>query len=310
MASAKCIVCGKTAYAAEQIRPVDDIVFHKNCFRCTHCNSVLKLGNYASLDGKYYCKPHFKQLFALKGNYNEGFGTEKHSAQWNHKDGDIKPQETIAVENKATNVVEIVPRKEDPTTKKEVASKKEEPKITKKEDSPQWKGAVVSKQEQKFDLPIKKEVVPRQEVAKITKKEEIPIKKEAVVSKQGEPTITKKEETPIKKDEEVSKQGELKITKKEEIPTKKEVAVSKQEPIITKEEEIPTKKEVVLTKEEPKVIKKEEPPLPQKETTYNQDTARIAAITELESKVDKMMNRLKDRKLKISQLQKDIEQLG
>lgn len=30
-------------------------------------------------------KPHFKQLFALKGNYNEGFGTEKHSAQWINK---------------------------------------------------------------------------------------------------------------------------------------------------------------------------------------------------------------------------------
>jgi len=33
---------------------------------------MLKLGNYAALEGKFYCKPHFKQLFALKGNYNEG----------------------------------------------------------------------------------------------------------------------------------------------------------------------------------------------------------------------------------------------
>jgi hypothetical protein len=27
--------------------------------------------------GVYFCKPHFKQLFALKGNYSEGFGKNK-----------------------------------------------------------------------------------------------------------------------------------------------------------------------------------------------------------------------------------------
>ncbi|GCC22006.1 hypothetical protein chiPu_0000390 [Chiloscyllium punctatum] len=32
------------------------------------------LGNYASLHGQMYCKPHFKQLFKSKGNYDEGFG--------------------------------------------------------------------------------------------------------------------------------------------------------------------------------------------------------------------------------------------
>jgi hypothetical protein len=65
---------------------------------------VLSLGNYAALEGAYYCKPHFKQLFALKGNYrcacascvcvcvsdqshamcdhSEGFGKEQHKKQW------------------------------------------------------------------------------------------------------------------------------------------------------------------------------------------------------------------------------------
>jgi hypothetical protein len=33
----------------------------------------LQLGNYAALNGTFYCKPHFKQLFALKGNYSDGF---------------------------------------------------------------------------------------------------------------------------------------------------------------------------------------------------------------------------------------------
>lgn len=35
--------------------------------KCEECNCTLKLGNYASLAGKYYCKTHFKQLFKLKG---------------------------------------------------------------------------------------------------------------------------------------------------------------------------------------------------------------------------------------------------
>ena len=40
------------------------------------------LGNYAALKGKFYCKPHFKQLFAEKGNYDEGFGDEQHKKKW------------------------------------------------------------------------------------------------------------------------------------------------------------------------------------------------------------------------------------
>ncbi|XP_006879542.1 PREDICTED: xin actin-binding repeat-containing protein 2-like [Elephantulus edwardii] len=43
------------------------------------------LGNYASLHGKIYCKPHFKQLFKSKGNYDEGFGHKQHKDRWNCK---------------------------------------------------------------------------------------------------------------------------------------------------------------------------------------------------------------------------------
>jgi hypothetical protein len=34
------------------------------------------------MEGKTYCKPHFKQLFKSKGNYDEGFGKEKATAKW------------------------------------------------------------------------------------------------------------------------------------------------------------------------------------------------------------------------------------
>eukprot|EP00026_Physarum_polycephalum_P017139 Phypoly_transcript_18253.p1 GENE.Phypoly_transcript_18253~~Phypoly_transcript_18253.p1 ORF type:complete len:212 (+),score=48.17 Phypoly_transcript_18253:100-735(+) len=112
MSNPKCAVCGKTAYAAEQVRPTDDVVLHKTCFRCAQCNTVLKLGNFAGLDGKYYCKPHFKQLFALKGNYNEGFGTEKHSANWLHKDGE-HPEEKKVEEKKVEEKKKPEPKVEE-----------------------------------------------------------------------------------------------------------------------------------------------------------------------------------------------------
>eukprot|EP01100_Stratorugosa_tubuloviscum_P011254 TRINITY_DN49_c0_g2_i1.p1 TRINITY_DN49_c0_g2~~TRINITY_DN49_c0_g2_i1.p1 ORF type:complete len:107 (+),score=48.28 TRINITY_DN49_c0_g2_i1:271-591(+) len=86
--NAKCHVCAKTVYINDLI-VADEKSYHKSCFRCAECNNVLRLGNYASLNGRTYCKPHFKQLFKLKGNYNEGFGQEKLTEQWanNRREG-------------------------------------------------------------------------------------------------------------------------------------------------------------------------------------------------------------------------------
>uniref|UniRef100_A0A8C9CCD9 Xin actin binding repeat containing 2 n=1 Tax=Phocoena sinus TaxID=42100 RepID=A0A8C9CCD9_PHOSS len=79
-----CILCQKTVYPMECL-VADRQSFHKSCFRCHHCNSKLSLGNYASLHGQIYCKPHFKQLFKSKGNYDEGFGRKQHKDRWNCK---------------------------------------------------------------------------------------------------------------------------------------------------------------------------------------------------------------------------------
>jgi hypothetical protein len=79
----KCFFCGKSVYAMEK-GEADGMVFHKNCFRCEHCKKVTKIGSYAALGGKIYCKPHFKQLFKSKGNYSEGFGVEQHKHKWDH----------------------------------------------------------------------------------------------------------------------------------------------------------------------------------------------------------------------------------
>jgi hypothetical protein len=66
-----CVGCGKTVYPIEKIT-VDDKLqrrsYHKGCFRCLHCKSVLDVTNYVCTDGYIYCKPHFKELFATKGN--------------------------------------------------------------------------------------------------------------------------------------------------------------------------------------------------------------------------------------------------
>lgn len=79
-----CQVCQKKVYPMESLI-ADKQNFHKSCFRCVHCSSKLSLGNYASLHGHIYCKPHFKQLFKSKGNYYEGFGQKPHKELWSSK---------------------------------------------------------------------------------------------------------------------------------------------------------------------------------------------------------------------------------
>ena len=61
-------MCDKPVYAMEKVQ-ADGIVVHKWCFRCAECNCKVSVGSYASLDGVIYCKPHFKQLFQLRGRY-------------------------------------------------------------------------------------------------------------------------------------------------------------------------------------------------------------------------------------------------
>uniref|UniRef100_A0A8D0G038 LIM zinc-binding domain-containing protein n=1 Tax=Strix occidentalis caurina TaxID=311401 RepID=A0A8D0G038_STROC len=99
-----CRLCQQRVYPMECL-VADKQNFHKSCFRCHHCGSQLSLGNYASLHGKIYCKPHFKQLFKSKGNYDEGFGHKQHKELWNSKDqcssaGNIHAEETNPINSK------------------------------------------------------------------------------------------------------------------------------------------------------------------------------------------------------------------
>ena len=49
----------------------EDIVYHKACLKCSHCNGRVNLSNLAKLDGRIYCQVHFLELFRLRGSYND-----------------------------------------------------------------------------------------------------------------------------------------------------------------------------------------------------------------------------------------------
>ncbi|NXQ62459.1 XIRP2 protein, partial [Anthoscopus minutus] len=104
-----CKLCQQRVYPMECL-VADKQNFHKSCFRCHHCGSQLSLGNYASLHGKIYCKPHFKQLFKSKGNYDEGFGHKQHKELWNSKDQLSSIKNTQAEEINPINSAPVDPK--------------------------------------------------------------------------------------------------------------------------------------------------------------------------------------------------------
>ena len=118
MASPKCVVCDKSVYEIEKL-VADERVFHKTCFKCGHCSKTLSLGNYASINEKTYCKPHFKQLFAEKGgNYGEAFGLGDRTTAGETKtrDDGTKDAQAVAATAKKSNAAA------DATTKPRVSA--------------------------------------------------------------------------------------------------------------------------------------------------------------------------------------------
>ncbi|ROT81579.1 putative biorientation of chromosomes in cell division protein 1-like 1 isoform X4 [Penaeus vannamei] len=61
----ECKQCGKQVFQMERI-VAERAAWHKNCFRCTECNTILTLETYQSHEGVLYCKPHFRDLFRPK----------------------------------------------------------------------------------------------------------------------------------------------------------------------------------------------------------------------------------------------------
>ncbi|XP_010782077.1 LIM domain and actin-binding protein 1-like [Notothenia coriiceps] len=113
-----CVDCEKTVYPLERLVALQH-VYHKSCFRCVHCSTTLSLGNYASLHGKVYCKPHFSQLFKAKGNYDEGFGHRPHKELWEPRADGEEGEEVLTPREQAapaavTRPAETVSEKQGP----------------------------------------------------------------------------------------------------------------------------------------------------------------------------------------------------
>eukprot|EP00050_Salpingoeca_kvevrii_P022717 m.131067 g.131067 ORF g.131067 m.131067 type:complete len:647 (+) comp9803_c0_seq1:592-2532(+) len=57
-----CAICSKTVYPAEFVGAADK-AFHQSCFRCETCKKPLQSNNYSQLDDRYYCPPHYEQMY-------------------------------------------------------------------------------------------------------------------------------------------------------------------------------------------------------------------------------------------------------
>ncbi|XP_004510816.1 LIM domain-containing protein PLIM2b [Cicer arietinum] len=68
----KCKACDKTVYVVDLLT-LENIPYHKNCFKCSHCKGCLTMSTYSSMDGILYCKTHFEQLFKESGNFSKNF---------------------------------------------------------------------------------------------------------------------------------------------------------------------------------------------------------------------------------------------
>lgn len=65
--SSSCFFCGKHVYVMEKLS-AEGLFFHRDCFRCQHCDINLKIGTYCfapdqgqSEKGKFYCRLHFSE---------------------------------------------------------------------------------------------------------------------------------------------------------------------------------------------------------------------------------------------------------
>ncbi|KAI8554613.1 hypothetical protein RHMOL_Rhmol05G0111600 [Rhododendron molle] len=98
----KCKACDKTVYLVDRLA-ADNRIYHKACFRCHHCSSTLKLGNFNSFEGVLYCRPHFDQLFKRTGSLDKSFeGTPKILKPEKPVDNEFNLMQNAAA-NKASN---------------------------------------------------------------------------------------------------------------------------------------------------------------------------------------------------------------
>eukprot|EP00011_Vannellida_sp_DIVA3-517-6-12_P011018 CAMPEP_0114611450 /NCGR_PEP_ID=MMETSP0168-20121206/4122_1 /TAXON_ID=95228 ORGANISM="Vannella sp., Strain DIVA3 517/6/12" /NCGR_SAMPLE_ID=MMETSP0168 /ASSEMBLY_ACC=CAM_ASM_000044 /LENGTH=641 /DNA_ID=CAMNT_0001822423 /DNA_START=16 /DNA_END=1941 /DNA_ORIENTATION=+ len=67
-----CAACGKRVYPMDLLSACDK-AWHKGCFKCTHCQTSLRVNGYSSIAGDPYCRAHYQELFKKSGGTYDTF---------------------------------------------------------------------------------------------------------------------------------------------------------------------------------------------------------------------------------------------
>jgi hypothetical protein len=74
-----CKSCGKRVYVLEKVL-IESVgvksIYHKGCFKCSICNSILTPETYNVIEGGLFCRVHGKQVAASSGSTGEGTTTK------------------------------------------------------------------------------------------------------------------------------------------------------------------------------------------------------------------------------------------
>lgn len=271
-----CIVCTKKVYPTERVA-ADTTIYHKSCFRCEQCNGVLKLGSYASMEGRTFCKPCFKKNFFTKGNYSEGFGKLK--PQHEH---DLKSGKTVGNAASAPDLFDLEKKRQEEEERK----RKEE--LKKKRDDEVSKPAEEKKVEERKDKS--EEFRKRQELFEKEKAEE---KEKAAQKRKEEERAKLFEETRLRREESVRKLEEDKKTEKKESPVLRTNATTTSTTAST------SKSNNIFLKNDAEKKNTSTSSSPVTRSTANDDTKRVKEL----------LDELSDAKKQLSAKDKEIERL-
>ncbi|RXM36392.1 Protein-methionine sulfoxide oxidase MICAL2 [Acipenser ruthenus] len=91
--SDSCHFCTKRVYVMERLS-AEGRFFHRECFRCDSCNTILRMGIYAfdTEEGKFYCKTHFAQCKTNNRHRKQRTELQKATTSFRRK----KRQEKVA----------------------------------------------------------------------------------------------------------------------------------------------------------------------------------------------------------------------
>merc|ERR1712198_607503 len=73
-----CGICSDPVYRNDRL-DLGKFVLHEACFRCLKCGLKLTNSNFATYGDALLCKPHYHQLFQVKGNYSELARTQRYA---------------------------------------------------------------------------------------------------------------------------------------------------------------------------------------------------------------------------------------